>query len=74
MEAVLSPDDWLTRKEAAEYLGKLGCPITVAYLERMAVDNNAGNGPPFTRTRWRLVRYRRSDLDAWAKREAVRVG
>jgi hypothetical protein len=65
--------DWLTRKKAAAYLERLGCPISHRTLEKWASKNNAGKGPAFTRIRWNIVRYARADLDAWAAREAVRV-
>ena len=68
-----SPDDWLSRKEAATYLSKIGCPVTMRQLEKRAANNNAGRGPAFTRVGWRHVRYRRSDLDAWAYAQTERV-
>lgn len=67
------PSEYLTRKEAAGYLARIGCPISSATLQKYAANNNAGGGPAFTRYRWRLVRYKRSDLDAWAKKEGTRV-
>ena len=70
---VISPDDQLSRKEAAAYLTKLGCPISAQTLANMACNDNAGGGPGFLRFRWRTVRYRRGDLDEWAKRQSVRV-
>ncbi len=66
-------DDFLTRKQAAAYLTKIGCPISYATLANRAAHNNAGKGPPFTRTGWRTVRYRKQDLDAWAYRNTERV-
>lgn len=65
--------DYLTRKEAATYLARIGCPISAATLQKYAANNNAGSGPPFTRYRWKLVRYKRTDLDAWAKKEGTRI-
>lgn len=67
------PDEWLSRKEAARYLESIGCPVSARSLETRAANNNEGRGPPFTRVGWKTVRYRKADLDAWAKREAVRV-
>lgn len=59
----------LSRKEAAAYLIEIGCPrISVRTLEKWATNNNAGNGPPFTKLR-KAVGYRRADLDAWAYKE-----
>lgn len=68
-----SGDDWLSRKEAATYLAKIGCPISVRALELRGMKNNAGNGPPFIRIGQRTVRYRRADLDYWAYRQTVMV-
>ena len=68
-----SSDDWLSRKEAAIYLNKIGCPVSVRMLEKRAFNNNAGRGPAFTRVGGRVVRYRRGDLDAWAYAQAERV-
>lgn len=52
----------LTEQQAAIYIG-----MSVAYLRRDRVAGQLGNRTPGPR--WmkygRLVRYRRSDLDAW---------
>jgi hypothetical protein len=64
---------WLTRKEAAAFLSNIGCPITWGALANMASNNNAGKGPPFTRTGWRSVRYEPADLRAWADKNTTRV-
>lgn len=58
---------FLSRKEAAAYLAKIGCPIGLRTLATLASNNNEGKGPRFTRTRWKIVRYLKTDLDAWAK-------
>lgn len=73
-QIMAEPSEYLTRKEAAGYLARIGCPISAATLQKYAANNNAGKGPPFVRYRWRLVRYKRTDLDLWAKREGVRIG
>jgi hypothetical protein len=65
--------DWLSRKEAAIYLSSIGCRISPRTLANLAANNNAGKGPPFKRFRWKLVQYRRLDLDTWAQRECVEV-
>lgn len=65
--------EFLSRKKAATFLEDLGCPISTRSLEKWAAHDNAGKGPPFTRIRGRIVRYRRGDLEVWAKREMVRV-
>lgn len=72
-KAQKNPDDWLTRKEAVDYLRSIGCPVTQRSLEKKASNNNAGKGPSFTRVGWRTVQYQRRDLDAWAYRETTRV-
>lgn len=68
-----SPDDWLPRKRAAAYLVSLGCACSENTLRSYAVNNNAGRGPPFFRYRRRNLRYKRSDLDAWAAKQLRRV-
>lgn len=69
----MADDDLLTRKAASSYLSKLGCPVSPRTLANMASNDNAGKGPPFIRFRWKTVRYKRSDLDAWALKETVRI-
>ena len=66
--------EWLSRKEAALYLDRIGCPMTARNLEKKAANNNAGKGPPFSRVGWKAVRYKRIELDAWAVAQTVRVG
>lgn len=65
--------DWLSRKEAAIFLNKIGCPVSPQTLATMAANNNAGAGPPYTRYRWKNVRYLKADLIAWANKEMVRI-
>lgn len=64
---------WLTRAEAAEYLTGIGCPIKERTLQKMAEDENAGGGPPFTRSGWRTVRYEQADLDTWANKRKRKI-
>jgi hypothetical protein len=66
-------DPWLSRQGAADYLAQLGVPISFRSLEKMAMHNNSGHGPPFFRFGWKTVRYKQSDLDVWAKKRMVRV-
>ena len=66
-------ETWLSRRSAAIYLTRIGCPTTARMLETFAVHNNKGRGPPFFRTGWKAVRYLQSDLDAWAKKRVIRV-
>jgi len=65
--------EWFSRKQAAMYLERIGCPISARMLAIRASNNNKGNGPPYTRIGWKTVRYRRTDLDAWAKSETRRI-
>jgi hypothetical protein len=69
-----SPNCWLTRKEAAAFLGTIGCPISHRTLANMAAKDNAMGGPPFQRVRRKIVRYQRDDLVRWAQQSSVRVG
>ena len=69
----MTDSSFLTRKDAARYLTSIGCPISYQTLANLAVNNNAGRGPPFTVTGWRTIYYRREDLDAWAKVRTRRV-
>lgn len=66
--------DWLSRKEAAIYLTSIGCRIAPKTLENLAANNNAGKGPAFTRNGWKMVQYKRGDLDLWAAARMTRVG
>ena len=70
---MLADETWLSRKAAAIYLTRNGYPISNRTLERLANNHNAGKGPPYSRLSWKTVRYRQSDLDAWAKARTVRV-
>lgn len=64
---------YLNRKEAADYLTSIGCPMAPQTLANMASNNNAGKGPPYTKVSWKKIHYLQSDLDAWAKQYVVRV-
>lgn len=64
--------DWLTRKMAAAFLTSIGAPLAPQTLAKLAANNNGGNGPPFTRTRWKIVRYRKADLRQWAEANSRR--
>jgi hypothetical protein len=70
---VKSAKEWYSRKEAAGYLASIGCPVSVRMLENRAANNNAGRGPSFTRIGWRMVKYHRRDLDAWAYAQTEHV-
>ncbi len=66
-------ETWLSRRSAATYLTRIGCPVSARTLEKLASNNNAGRGPPFVRAGWKAVRYQQSELDTWAKARMVRV-
>lgn len=60
----------LTEAEAAQYIG-----MSTSYLKKARVSGHVGNrtpGPAFHRMGRRVVRYLKSDLDAWlsSKRHA----
>jgi hypothetical protein len=57
---------WMSRKAAAIYLTRIGCPIGHRTLDSLAANGNRGKGPPFTRVGHKYVRYRESDLIKWA--------
>lgn len=65
--------EWLTRKQASEFLFAMGCPITPQHMERMALHNNAGKGPPYVKSGKRLVRYNREEVRQWAEKNIKRV-
>lgn len=64
--------DWLSRKQAAEYLTRNGFPISWRTLARMASKKPA-EGPPYQRFMWRTTAYARAELLAWAKAQTVVV-
>ena len=57
----MHPKEYLSRKEASEYLKSRGLPAAVATLNKLAC---VGGGPVF-QSFGRLPRYRPEDLDAW---------
>jgi hypothetical protein len=62
-----APDwpQWLTRREAADYLWTAhGIQFGVAALANAAVK---GTGPAFSKQGGRLVSYWRPDVDEWAR-------
>jgi hypothetical protein len=69
----MGANDWLSGKKASLYLEALGCFVSHKTLANYRCNNNAGRGPSFVRTGWKTVRYLKTDLDAWAKRQMVRV-
>lgn len=54
--------EFLSRKEASEYLKARGLPVSPATLNKYAT---IGGGPIHVKF-GRLARYKPSDLDAWA--------
>ena len=76
MPAYMIDDPLLNRRQAAAYLASKGCRTSAITLAVMAMDGNAGRGPPMTVYRHKsrgYVSYRRSDLDAWAEKKLRRV-
>lgn len=70
---MIEPRNWLNRKEAAAYISTRGIRISVQTLANLAMKNNNGHGPAFTRFRRKSVQYARADLDSWIERERQRV-
>lgn len=73
MASPLDQKEYLTRKECAQYLATLGVPLKHKTLENLASNNNAGEGPPFTRVRWAKTLYKRTDIEIWAKAQVTHV-
>jgi hypothetical protein len=65
--------EYLDRKECAIYLTSLGIKITAKTLANLASNNNSGSGPPFVRTRWSRIYYRRTAVAEWAKAQMEEV-
>lgn len=63
----------LTRKEACQFLARLGYRVSPARLSNMANNNNAGGGPPFYRIHQKTVRYRPDDLKSWLDARTRRI-
>ena len=72
--STLGPECFLSRKEAAVFLQILGVPIQGKTLANLAANGNALGGPPYIRLTWKAVRYRVSDLQAWAGSRKTHVG
>lgn len=66
-------NEWLTRKDAANYLATLGYAISADHLRNLAANNNRKNGPPYYRIRRQTIRYKREDLQKWLKSKTTRV-
>lgn len=56
----------LSAPEAGAYLGGERKPLS---CQTLANWRTAGNGPKFTRLNGRMIRYLRSDLDAWLEQQ-----
>jgi hypothetical protein len=65
--------EYLDRKECAIHLASLGIKIAPKTLANLASNANAGEGPPFTRTRWSRVYYKRTEAEQWAKAQVERI-
>lgn len=73
MNVTMKSSDWLSRKQAADYLSAMGCPISHRTLANLAAGENKRGGPPFVRFRWKSVRYARRELEIWAGQQGRRV-
>ena len=66
-------ETYFTRKQAAAFLVRIGCPVTYQQLNRWSVGDNSKRGPPFIRVRQRQISYSETDLRAWAKQNVKRI-
>jgi len=64
MDLLMDTADFLSRKEAARYLTRIGRKISFYTLNNLASNGNKGHGPRFMKFGNRTV-YRREDLDKW---------
>lgn len=62
------------RKLAANFLTGMGYPITPRALELLGCKDKRGQGPPYTRFRWKNVIYAKKDLVDWAIKNSERAG
>lgn len=69
----LEKKEFLSRGECATYLAHLGYPLSVGRLANLASNNNQGGGPPFNRVRWSRVYYKRTDVEAWVRKNTEHV-
>lgn len=65
--------EYLTRGECAEFLRLQGMRVSERHLANLAANNNAGEGPPFYRTRWTKVFYSREEVVTWLQAHTVRI-
>jgi hypothetical protein len=63
----------LNRKQAANFLTDLGYPICAKTLRKLNSNNNEKGGPPFYKTGWKTLFYKKEDLMAWASVRIRRV-
>lgn len=66
MEA-LTEDELMSPPATAEYLGG----VALQTLANWRCSTSAQTGPPFIRINDRMVRYRKSDVDAWLDERRV---
>ena len=72
MASPTSPNTFLTRKQAVDYLQRRGVQISYGYLANMANNNNSGGGPSFYKDGGRAL-YTRDDLEEWRRKRLRRV-
>lgn len=63
---------WLSRKEAAAYLRRLGIPIEHQTLANLATAKQR-RGPTYYRFGGSCVLYKVEDLDLWRERKLIRI-
>lgn len=64
--------EYMTRKEAAAYISRLGIPMSMSSMNRYASE---GRGPPFVRrAEGGPTFYLKSELDGWIRGLARKPG
>jgi hypothetical protein len=73
MASPFDQKEYLTRGECSAYLETFGIKLGKGALANLASNNNAKGGPPFVRTRWSRIFYRRTAVAEWAKAQMEEV-
>jgi hypothetical protein len=64
MVEVSTEDRWVGRKEAANYLRRLGCQMSAGHLANLALASSPEKGPRYFKNGARAA-YRLVDLEMW---------